>query len=375
MENRDAEQELLRLPFDLYQRYGVVRAVASSLRARVGRPLSVLDVGGLGFSGDGKQSLLPIRLCLPNDRCITLDTQESDLEGYVRGAGELLPFGNERFDLVVTCDTLEHVHPERREAFVDELLRVSADCVVLIAPRASRLSELAERILDHYITHSLGVEHRALREHLVFGLPESDSMINLFHRRNVDFVDFESGYIYSWLTVQLARHYLLSVPNSSQMIAMFDEFYNLALSRADDRGPGYRHVFVMSKQGRRDVLREIGARFAGDGVGDHVGGAELFQLGMMLLNMRRTEGADEELWKVIAQKEAHIAQLQALVGERNQAISDLRVALGNYSQSLETVSAALEKANLEKSLTWRVYSAVSGALVRTQGAVRSRRSG
>ncbi len=373
--SRVVGEEFLRLPFDQYQRYSVVRAVAAAVRNRLMHPLNVLDVGGLAYSADGSRPVLPIRLCLPDDATVVLDSQDRDVEGCIMGTGENLPFPDGMYDLVVSCDTLEHVSPERRGTFVDELLRVSSNFVVIIAPCASHLNVLAENILDHYITNSLGVEHRQLREHLALGLPECEMMVDLLNRRGLPFVDFDSGYVYNWLTVMLARHYLLSVPNSSKMIAMFDEFYNVALSNDDRRGPGYRHAYLVSKGGDLDLLTEIKREFTREEVGNKVTGAEIFQLAMTLLNMRRTEGADQELWREIAQKEAHIAHLQTLVGERDQVIADLRNALKEYSESLENVQAELERANLEKSVSWRVYSAVSGMLGHTKGTLGNRRNG
>ena len=352
------DREFQRLPFDLYQRYCIIRAAASAVRARLGHPLSVLDVGGVSFTLDGVGKVLPIRLCLPQDRSITLDSQEcEDVDTYVKGVGECLPFHDNCFEIIVSCDTLEHVRPERRQAFIDELLRVSLDYVVLIVPCASHLTSLAERILDQYITHSLGVEHLQLREHLSLGLPAHEEILKILTDRHLAFVDFESGYLYSWLTAMLARHYLHSLPNSSQMVSMFDEFYNVAFSAQDHRHPGYRHVYVVSKLGNEDVLREVGAKFPSDtneSQRDAYGtGAEVFQMAMALLNLRRTEGADQELWKRIAQKEAHIAHLETLVVERDRAIADLRRALNECAGNL-----AKARADLEKTISWRIYAGV-----------------
>ena len=43
---------------------------------------------------------------------------------FVRGSVERLPFPDARFDLVVSFETIEHVHPEAQEAFLVEIKRV-----------------------------------------------------------------------------------------------------------------------------------------------------------------------------------------------------------------------------------------------------------
>jgi len=96
--------------------------------------------------------------------------------------------------------------------------------------------------------------------------------------------------------------------------------------------------------------------------------AELFQLAMTFLNLRRTDGADQALWKKISRKksrwskkEAHIAQLQALVLDRDRALEDLRAALKEYAEhltALQKKSETLERdrAELQKTISWRIHA-------------------
>ncbi|HKX46862.1 MAG TPA: class I SAM-dependent methyltransferase, partial [Planctomycetota bacterium] len=101
--------EPLRLPFDQYQRYRLVSDVVERLRGGRAR-LRVLDVGG-------RTGLL--RGFLPEDEVVLVDLEPSDVRpGLVLGTGSRLPFRSGAFDVVCAFDTLEHVPPEQRAAFV-----------------------------------------------------------------------------------------------------------------------------------------------------------------------------------------------------------------------------------------------------------------
>ncbi|MDE0916614.1 MAG: class I SAM-dependent methyltransferase, partial [Planctomycetota bacterium] len=120
--------DLLELPFDQYQRYRLVADILNEVRPK-GRTLSILDVGG-------RTALL--RQFLPSDDVTAVDLEMSDEPGLVLGDGSRLPFQDGSFDVVAGFDTLEHVPPARRTAFVDECARVASRWVVLIGPYASK---------------------------------------------------------------------------------------------------------------------------------------------------------------------------------------------------------------------------------------------
>jgi hypothetical protein len=123
--------DLYKLPFDQYQRYKLVQDIAEALRCEITSKgqtwcqLTILDVGGYFQSMSGHR-FLPMHAFLPKDQVVGLDVVESSqIEGYVQGSGMDLPFAEQTFDLVISCDTLEHLPPSSREKFLASLLRVS----------------------------------------------------------------------------------------------------------------------------------------------------------------------------------------------------------------------------------------------------------
>jgi hypothetical protein len=245
--------DLLALPFDQYQRYMAVTQIAEQARARLGQStLRVLDVGGFYHTRYGR-NILPLAHFLPNDRVVAVDLVAEVLPAYVFADGGTLPFGNGSFDLVVSCDTLEHVPESARLAFVDEMLRVAAHFLVIAAPFASDATALAERILAEYMT-SHGLRHAQLQEHSDLGLPNADHLRAHLAERNLASLDFADGYLHHWLPMMLIKH----TPGYSLDFHLdLDRYYNLHFTPADRREPSYRRVFVVALPGDEALLPTI----------------------------------------------------------------------------------------------------------------------
>jgi SAM-dependent methyltransferase len=248
---------LLELPFDQYQRYTAVTQVAEQIRDHLGRArLCVLDVGGYFRMGRGP-SILPLVHFLPQDQVFVIDVVDASMPNYSRASGLSLPFGDRAFDLVVSCDTLEHIGPGNRLAFLSELLRVADRYVMLAAPFDSELNRQAERILYQYIT-SQGRQQDQLEEHLKHGLPCIDTLRAYLAERGLASVDFADGYVHNWLVMMLLKH---SPGHSRDFHRQLDRYYNLYFSPGDRREPAYRHVFVIAQAGGEALLADIGESF------------------------------------------------------------------------------------------------------------------
>ncbi|HEB12130.1 MAG TPA: class I SAM-dependent methyltransferase, partial [Actinobacteria bacterium] len=119
------KEELMELPFDQFQRYKTVSEFADSIHREDKGPLKILDVGGYpGLITD----------FLPDDDITIVDVVPGDMPNYHQTKGGKLPFEDASFDLVCSCDTLEHVPAPDRQAFILELARVSKDYLLIPAP-------------------------------------------------------------------------------------------------------------------------------------------------------------------------------------------------------------------------------------------------
>lgn len=245
--------DLLTLPFDQYQRYSTVAQVAGTIRAVLSKTrLRVLDVGGFHRTPHG-QAMLPLVPFLPSDRTAVIDLADAVLPNYVRASGTALPFSSEAFELVVSCDTLEHVPFPDRPAFLAEILRVASHCVLLMAPFDDEQTLVAEGIVREYLA-SRNCVHSPLEEHFERGLPSTGTVRALLGEKGLKAIEFADGYLPNWLAMMVVH---LAAGVSPTFLAKLNYFYNRHFSADDRREPAYRRVFVIAKPGHEDLLPAI----------------------------------------------------------------------------------------------------------------------
>jgi len=245
--------EVLALPFDQHQRYRAITQIADAVRSSLRQtPLTVLDVGGYFRTRLG-QSILPLSRFLPQDSVAAVDLVIERLDNYAVASGLALPFSDAAFDLAVSCDALEHVVPECRAAFVQEILRVARWSAVIIAPFDSEANRRAEQMLDSYM-RSQGVLNPQLQEHLRNGLPSLERLRKLLSEHNLPFFEFADGYLPNWLAMMFVKH----TPGLTLDLQLYlDRWYNRHLTPHDRREPAYRHVFVIAKPGHEELLPAV----------------------------------------------------------------------------------------------------------------------
>ena len=291
-------EDTLDLPFDQYQRYKVVQEIVRLIKGQQQeQTLKVLDVGGLSHTYEG-QPFFPISLFLPEDETMVLDVQDYSTPNYLRVDEDgSLPLSNASFDVVVSCDTLEHVPPERRPAFLDELLRVARRYVVLAAPFDSEDTRLAEQIFYDFHLRQLGGVQPQLCEHRLRGLPDLQALRQDLESRGLPHVEFPSGYLYNWLLMMIIKHYVLSLPNPTTLHTAIDRLYNRHFLASDQRAPAYRHVLVISLQGQEEVLTQVAQRFgqAEPSPWEAVGKAGLAQFLLQLIALEDQSQKTERL--------------------------------------------------------------------------------
>lgn len=245
--------ELLALPVDIYQRHLAAAEIAERVKAHLRKPrLRVLDVGGLGRTPQG-DAILPLAQFLPEDDVLAIDLQTEIIPNFAVASGLHIPFSRRSFDLVTSCDTVEHVPPAGQATFVRELLRVAAHFVVLIAPFDGNLNRRAERTLNDCLA-SLGIHCPPLQEHLDHGLPSLEDLKALLTENQLAAVDFPDGYLSHWLTMMLFNH---TQDQSLAFVRNLNRYYNQYFSPDDRREPAYRRVVVVAQPGDEGLLSSI----------------------------------------------------------------------------------------------------------------------
>jgi hypothetical protein len=129
---------------------------------------SVLDVGGRG----GEMARL-----LPKARVISANV-EPPADVLLSGEGKL-PFADDSFEMVTSCDVLEHIPPEERASHLAELVRVAERRVVVCCPLGTPHHVAAEHELERWLREEIGINLEFLDEHLRYGIPDESEVRTL----------------------------------------------------------------------------------------------------------------------------------------------------------------------------------------------------
>jgi SAM-dependent methyltransferase len=320
-----SDDALLRLPFDQYGRYRMVCEAVDAARAALGRErLTILDVGGYYQEADGTPRL-PSQQFLGDQELTVLDLPACDLPGYVQGDGTAMTFDDASFDLVISCDTLEHIPPDLRDKFAHELARVAHYGVLLICPIDDYRTALAEKVLYAYIQAELHAKHDQLREHREYGLPQLPLVRQSFAQASCVTRDYPSGDLHAWLPMMLAKHYLMRFAESAPELQYgLDELYNRGYALAERRAPSYRQLVVAAKQNDNDWLAAVDGALEPTVTRDGSIAPELWRnLATQLFGLLQIGQDDRrEEWRATIMH-GHITNFQKIVADQHMLITQL----------------------------------------------------
>lgn len=255
-------QSLLeRLPPDHYQRYLLTSLAVSQIEQilDLGK-LTILDVGGHSSS---------LKLFLPENKVVLSDpldppafTHRKEIpfqhSGYVVGLGGQLPFRDESFELVAAHDTLEHVPPESREAFLEDMMRVSSRFLILNGPVANNEVVRAEKRISDFWDRTLHWKEHFLSEHAQHTLPSSELIQAKLSEAGSVFVAIPNGDFHRWFLLMAIRSYLLALAESDSLQVAIDVAYNRLISPMDFGTRTYREAYLVSNRSEdRQILDDV----------------------------------------------------------------------------------------------------------------------
>jgi SAM-dependent methyltransferase len=309
---------LQNLPFDQYGRYALIREIVDAARPMLGPSLRILDVGGLAVTRRGAM-ILPAQLFLPADEVSVLDMPPCDLPGYIQGDGRGLHFADAAFDVVISCDALEHVPAADRPAFWGELLRVARHGVILAAPFASPETVAAEALLQRFIRSERGITQPQLAEHSQYGLPERATTSALLASLGYEYRCYPTGYIHAWLVMMLAKH--MHQFDDLELHDQLDAYYNLFLGGNERREPAYRYVWAVAKAAHIPWLAAVDAAITPT-LGNEAEAPAWRELATWLAQSEALRHSDQQRETISGQQHT-ISTLHAALAQKDAQIADL----------------------------------------------------
>lgn len=369
-----AQQDaLLRRPFDHFARY---RLAAEIISATVGPDAHVLDLGG----GPGSlQAFMPDATVTSTDMFLPGKWHEQ-APRLVLADGAALPFADDAFDVVVSMDTLEHVRPESRDAFLDETARVAGRWAFVLCPFGTPGVVDADTALREYVVNRFAPDMptiRILDEHLGYGHPDLDgSRARLEPFGSVAVMP--SGRIDRWFAGMIAFFHLLAI-GDDEPVEVTQRFVNRAFYEADLAEPAYRHALLL-RTGDDDATPEdiIGPLLQRATEHAH-GDADLDLLRVVLqeaLVASTAEARRDRAEALSRLEQVRTTALEAVQADRDAEVAALREQLDRVKGEAKTQREAHESAVARAEAAEAELDAVRGSrsfrVARTAAGAASR---
>lgn len=167
---------------------------------------------------------------------------KSKLLKPVKIKGVMLPFRNNSFDYVVCVDVLEHVTAHKRNVFIHQLLRVARKKVFLVFPTSAQ-AESEDRWMQNYITRKYGKPDPYLEEHIQYGLPDLQTVLNqISNKHKIEVKSNINIYLHRIiLIVQFSKSKLGRFTSSVIFVLLIPFFSKINLE------PTYRKLIIVHK--------------------------------------------------------------------------------------------------------------------------------
>lgn len=147
------------LPYDVYERHRKVGELIQTVN-------TVLDVGG---------QLNMLSFFCNAQKVTVANVAGSQEQSDVTIKGDKLPFDTNSYQVVCAIDVLEHIPTQERKAFINDLLRVATDKVIMSFPLGTQKHISSEKKLQKDLEEE-GVDVTYLKEHIKYGLPNLDEV-------------------------------------------------------------------------------------------------------------------------------------------------------------------------------------------------------
>lgn len=158
----NAKSSKFFLPYDIYERHRKVGSLIMSSQ-------SVLDIGG--------QLNQLAQFCKPS-KIVVANLKNSLEQSDIPIRKNKLPFSQNSYDVVCSIDVLEHIPKNKRGKFINQILEVAKDKVILSFPIGTQKHLKYEKEIQNWL-EAKSFDATYLKEHIKNGLPTQAEITNL----------------------------------------------------------------------------------------------------------------------------------------------------------------------------------------------------
>ncbi len=233
------ESERRRLPFDQFQRYKHVTDILNAL-GHLDAKDSILEVGA-------KRSRLTAFLPETADYTGT-DMEWDDVPHFFAGDGTNINLTDQTADVVIAVDVFEHIPPDKRQAFLEEMLRLAGKTVIIAGPFDTPHAAACDALVERFrASRGIG-KHEYLDEHLQFGLPNMDETGEFFAGADCTVAILPNGHVGWWALGQILSYGMDVSSDLHPGCEALQELLTRPWEDGDHREPAYRHALVASRK-------------------------------------------------------------------------------------------------------------------------------
>jgi hypothetical protein len=302
-------------------RFLMMSSLLEAFYGKSSKKVEILDVGGSSpFMSRQLANLSPRYNLTAID---ILPKPEKFHGNYIQGDATNMDFDDDMFDTVISTDVLEHIPPEKKEAFVREAIRAARSFVIIAAPFNTAGVEEAERATNDFNKILFDEGQPWLEEHFEYKKPELSLVNKITKELKYESITLGTNNLYSWL---LSTHLNLleaKLGLGQREHIKINKLLNQKLLQSGDMaGPFYRHfVVIFKKSPSKEVLHSIKTLQTPT---DMDQGAILrYFHDLMGLVAKRIQTADYATIDV----EKRVTQLQAEVHAANERIRELEAVV------------------------------------------------
>lgn len=237
---------------DGYSRFFVLIDILKDLYGKAKKPVRILDVGGGSEYMEQQLQAVGLQYDLT---IIDIIARPSRIKAiYIQGDATKMEFEDDSFDVVISTDVLEHVPNDRKQAFLNECLRVAKDACIIAAPFETEGVNDAEVVVNEFNKKLFGVGQSWLEEHLEYGKPTRELFIKTLSKQKIPYLEFGTQHLTTWLLNTQLNLIDAKLGLDKRRHIEVNRFYNQNLMHMNEFiGPTYRHFFVMFKDSNKQT--------------------------------------------------------------------------------------------------------------------------